>query len=73
MPLPLTDEEKDLLLELARPIELRLRDQFLREAAQALETAAERTGVGPGPGGVHRIGGAIQRRYRGSPRLGEDD
>jgi hypothetical protein len=33
MPLPLTDEEKDLLLELARPIELRLRDQFLREAA----------------------------------------
>jgi hypothetical protein len=73
MLLKFTDEEKDLLLELARPLELRQRDEFLREVAQALEVAAERTGVGPGPGGVHRIGGAIQRRFRGSPELGADD
>jgi hypothetical protein len=73
MPLSFSPEELDLLLELARPIELRDRDAFLREVATALEAAAERTGIGPGPGGVHRIGAAIQRRYRGSPKLGDDD
>jgi len=73
MPLSFSDEELDLLRELARPIELRLRDQFRREVMTALEATAERTGVGPGPGGVHRVGGAIQRRYRGSPQLGDDD
>jgi hypothetical protein len=73
VPLSFSAEEMDLLLELARPIELRHRDEFLREVTAALEAAAERTGAGPGPGGVHRIGGAIQRRYRGSPELGVDN
>jgi hypothetical protein len=73
MPLSFSTEEIDLLLELTRPIELRQRDQFLREVTAALEAAAERTGAGPGPGGLHRIGGAIQRRYRGSPVLGEEE
>jgi hypothetical protein len=73
MPLKLNDDEMRLLLELARPLDLHQRDEFLREVATALEAAAERTGTGPGPGGVHRIGGAIQRRYRGSPQLGEDE
>jgi hypothetical protein len=73
MPRPLNDDEMGLLLDLAQPIEPRQRDQFLREVTDALEATAERTGVGPGPGGVHRVGGAIQRRYRGSPQLGDDD
>jgi hypothetical protein len=73
MPLKFSREEMDVLLELARPIDLRQRDQFLREVTAVLEAAAERTGIAPGPGGVHRIGGAIQRRFRGSPQLGEGE
>ena len=73
MPLSFSTEEIDLLLELARPIDPRQRNRLLREVAAALEAATQRTGTGPGPGGVHRIGGAIQRRYRGSPELGEDE
>jgi hypothetical protein len=37
MPLELTDQEKDLLLELAMPIAYGQRPQFLREVAAALE------------------------------------
>jgi hypothetical protein len=67
-------EEMDLLLELAPPIEPRQQEQFLHEATATLEAMAEKTGTnpGPGPGRLHRIVGAIQRKYRGSPELGED-
>jgi hypothetical protein len=49
-PLQFTDEEKDLLLELAAPIDQRQRQQFLLEVAAEIEAAGERTGGGPGPG-----------------------
>jgi hypothetical protein len=48
MPLSLSDEEKDLLLALAQPIDQRLRPEFLAAVAQELEAAAAPTGVGPG-------------------------
>jgi hypothetical protein len=54
MPLQLNDEEMDLLLALAAPIDQRQRDQFLHEVAAELEAASAQTGVGPGPGALHR-------------------
>ena len=70
-PLPLSDEEMDVLLELARPIDQRQRDQFLHEVAAELEAAAVQTGIGPGPGQVHRVGRVVQRRFFDPPELGE--
>jgi hypothetical protein len=63
MPIAFSDEEKDLLLSLAAPIDQRQRDQFLREVAAELEAASAQTGVGPGLGGVHRVGRVVQRRF----------
>ena len=54
MPLKFS-EELDLPHALARPIEPRQRDQFMREAAAALEAMAEKTGTSPGPDRLHRI------------------
>jgi hypothetical protein len=73
MPLNFTDEEKNQLLELAQPIDQARRDRFLQELAQELEAAAAQTGVGPGPGGVHRIGRVVQRRFFNPPVLGGGD
>jgi hypothetical protein len=70
-PLQFTDEEKDLLLELAAPIDQRQRQQFLLEVAAEIEAAGERSGVGPGPGVVHRVGRVVQRRFFDPPELGE--
>jgi len=69
MPLSLTTEEMDLLLTLAAPIEHRNRDQFLHEVAAELEAASAQTGVGPGLGGVHRVGRVVQRRFFDPPQL----
>jgi hypothetical protein len=46
-PLQLNDEEMDLLLTLAAPIEQRQRDQFLVEVAAELEAASSQTVSGP--------------------------
>jgi hypothetical protein len=73
MPLRFNDDEMRLPLELAQPIELHQRDQFLREVTPVLEAACERTGTGPGSGSVHRIGGPIRRRFQCSTQLGEGE
>jgi hypothetical protein len=69
MPLALTDEEMDLLLSLAAPIDQRQRTQFLTEVTTAIEEEAARTGIGSGPGALHRIGRVVQRRYFTPPEL----
>ena len=56
MPIYFSEEELALLQALAAPIDQRLRQQFLQEVTAALEAEAERTGVAPGPGVVHRVG-----------------
>jgi hypothetical protein len=67
MPLSLTTEERDLLLTLAAPIELRLRDQFLHEVAAELE--AKRQAGLIGEGSVHRVARTVQRRFFDPPQL----
>jgi hypothetical protein len=69
MPLSLSTEEMDLLLALAAPIDQRQRDQFLHEVAAAIEEEAARTGIGPGPGVLHRVARGVQRRYFDPPEL----
>jgi hypothetical protein len=59
-PLHLSDEEMDLLLALAAPIDQRQRTQFLTEVTAAIEEEAARTSVGPGL--VHRW----RARFRGA-------
>jgi hypothetical protein len=68
-PLHLSDEEMDLLLGLARPIDQSQRERFLQEVAQEIEAAAEQTGIAPGPGVVHRVARAVQRRFFDPPEL----
>jgi hypothetical protein len=70
-PLSLSAEELDLLLELARPIDQRQRDQFLHEVAAELEAASAQTGVGPALGVLHRVARTVQRRFFDPPQLGE--
>jgi hypothetical protein len=72
MPLSLTDEELALLQALAAPIEHRQRNQFLVEVTTAIEEAAARTGVGPGPGLMHRVARGVQRRFFDPPNLDEE-
>ena len=60
-----------MLLAFLTPIDQRQRDQFLHEVAAELEAAATQTGVGPGPGGVHRVARTVQRRFFDPPELGE--
>ena len=68
-PLQLSDEEMDLLLTLAGPIDQRLRPQFLQEVAAELE--AKRQAGEIGEGSVHRLARQIQRRFFDPPQLGE--
>ena len=67
MPLSFSAEEMELLLSLAQPIDQRQRDQFLREATVAIEEEAARTGIGPGPGVVHRVARGVQRAFSFRP------
>jgi hypothetical protein len=60
-PLRLSDEEKNLLLALAQPIDQQQRPQFLQEVAQELE--AQRQAGAVGVGSVHRTARVVQRRY----------
>ena len=54
-PLSLSDEELDLLLALAAPIDQTRRQRFLEEVAKELEASTAQIAVGPGVGGVNRI------------------
>jgi hypothetical protein len=69
MPLSLSTEEMDLLLELAAPINQRQRDQFLHEVAAELEANGQAGAVGIGS--VHRVARTVQRRFFDPPVLGE--
>ena len=55
--LQLNDDEMTVLLTLAGPIDQRLRPRFLQEVAQEIEAASAQTGIGSGPGLVHRMAG----------------
>jgi hypothetical protein len=59
MPLAFTDEELDLLHELARPISQSRRSEFLAAVAAELQTNGHAGGVGL----VHQTGRVIQRRF----------
>jgi hypothetical protein len=58
MPLSLSTEELNQLLELAAPIAYGRRREFLQEVAAALEACPQ-----SGPGTVFRTAAAIQRRF----------
>ena len=68
-PLQFTDEEKDLLLVLAQPIDLRQRTEFLQAVAAQLETSRQAGEIGEGA--VHRVARTIQRKYWEPPQFGE--
>jgi hypothetical protein len=68
-PLQLNDEEMNVLLTLAGPIDQPLRPQFLQEVAQELE--AKRQAGEIGEGSVHRLARQIQRRFFDPSQLGE--
>jgi hypothetical protein len=67
MPLSLTTEEKDILLELAQPIDQKQRAAFLAAVAAELEAAGPAGAVGIGS--VHRVGRVVQRRFFDPPQL----
>jgi hypothetical protein len=66
-PLQLNDDEMNLLLVLAAPIDQRLRHEFLAAVAAELEAGGQAGAVGIGS--VHRIGRVVQRRYFDPPQL----
>ena len=66
-PLHLSDEEKDLLLALAAPIDQRLRPEFLAAVAAELEANGQADAVGIGS--VHRVARTVQRRFFDPPQL----
>jgi hypothetical protein len=66
-PLSLTDEEMSLLRELAAPIPLRQRQEFLLAIADALETE-QTAGAAIGPGLIHRVASRLQHRYGPAPQ-----
>jgi hypothetical protein len=67
MPLHLNDDEMNVLLSLAGPIDHQLRPQFLQEVAAELE--AKRQAGEIGEGAVHRVGRVVQRRFFDPPEL----
>jgi hypothetical protein len=66
-PLHLSDEEMDLLLALAAPIDQRLRPEFLAAVAAELEANGQAGAVGIGS--VHRVARTVQRRFFDPPQL----
>ena len=67
MPLQLNDDEMNVLMSLAGPIDQQRRPQFLQEVAQELEAKRQAGEVGEGL--VHRLARAIQRKYFDPPQL----
>jgi hypothetical protein len=70
MPLSLSTEEMDALLELARPIDQKQRAAFLAAVAAELEANNGPAGA-VGIGSVHRTARTVQRRFFDPPQLGE--
>jgi hypothetical protein len=69
MPLHFSDEEKDLLLSLAQPIEQKQRGAFPAAVAAALELEAGGQAGAVGIGAVHRVARTVQRRFWDPPQL----
>jgi hypothetical protein len=67
MPIAFTDEEMDLLLALAAPIDERQRPEFLAAIAAELEANGQAGAVGIGS--VHRVARTVQRRFFDPPQL----
>jgi hypothetical protein len=67
MPLMLTDSDRDVVMNLALPIELTKRAAFLEAVAAALADVPQ-----PGPGAVHRVARVIQRQFFVPPALSAD-
>jgi hypothetical protein len=67
-PLHFSDEEMALLRELAAPIPLRQRREFLLAIAAELETE-QTAGADIGPGLIHRVAGRLQHRYGPTAQL----
>jgi hypothetical protein len=67
MPLALTTEEKDILLELAQPIDQKHRSAFLAAVAAELEANGPAGAVGIGS--VHRVGRVLQPKFFDPPQL----
>lgn len=63
-PIRLTDDELDLVMAAARPLDVRLRDAFLQRVASELGRCRE-----VGPGVVHRICAVAQREFFDPPDL----
>jgi hypothetical protein len=66
-PLHLSDEEMDLLLALAAPIDHQQRAPFLAAVAAELEANGQAGAVGIGS--VHRVARTVQRRFFDPPQL----
>jgi hypothetical protein len=64
-PVHFSDDEMEVVLALAAPIDRRHRGEFLAAVAEELATCPQ-----PGPGVVHRAARAIQRRYLNPPAPG---
>jgi hypothetical protein len=64
-PLRLSDAELAEVMAAARPLQPHMRDSFM----QAVAAELSRLGV-VGPGAVHRICAAVQRRFYDPPDLG---
>jgi hypothetical protein len=65
--LQLSDDEINLQVDLARPLDQALRPQFLQDVAAELE--ANRQAGEIGEGSVHRVARQIQRRFFDPPEL----
>jgi hypothetical protein len=63
----LTTEEKDILLELAQPIDQKQRSAFLAAVAAELKANGQPGAVGIGS--VHRVARTVQRRFFDPPQL----
>ena len=66
-PINLSDDEMNLLMNLAQPLDPALRPQFLEAVAQELEVTRQAGQIGEGA--IHRIGRVVQRRYFDPPQL----
>jgi hypothetical protein len=63
-PIRLSDSELDAVMRAARPLDVRVRDQFLQEVASELQRCGE-----IGPGALFKILRETQRRFFDPPIL----
>jgi hypothetical protein len=70
LPLSLSDEEQDVLLRLAKPLDVVMRDAFFHACAIELGRYKPEQ---LGPGLVHRIGRQLQREFLRAPSTAHDD